>query len=303
MLKKRNILILFLLFAVFVSCKVRYVVSGKTENIRPQKLYRNIENNAFEFENLSLKFSAEVNFGQNTESFSGLIRIKHDSIIWLSLRSFNIEGIRVILSKDSVKFLNRLDNTYYLGDFSFLQKKFELDIDYNTIEAILTNNFFFYPPSSDTAKTVSDFKLCDDSIYHCMSSISKRKYYRFFVDEKGPERIEKKLEKETQDSIVRFWHKNEFEDYLYQTVRVMPALYRVKQMYLENYIQQQRLIINYDNQVLENNQFFPHKIDLEYEAINFYVKLNLSIESVGVNSADMSFPFKITNKYNELKLE
>ncbi|MCK9255964.1 MAG: DUF4292 domain-containing protein [Bacteroidales bacterium] len=303
MFKKQNIIIVFLLLAVLISCKtVRYVNGGKTETIRPQKLYRYLEENSFNFESLSLKFSANLDFAESSQSFSGNIRIKHDSIIWISLRSFNVEGIRVVITKDSVKFINRLDNTYYLGDFSFLQSEYELDIDYSTFEAILSNNFFFYPPSNDTAKSVSDFKLCDDSTYHCMSSISKRKYNRFFVDEKGAERIEKRLERESQDGEKKVWQR-EFEDYYYQTVKVMPGLFRVKEMYLENYLQQQSLLIQYEDQVLVETQFFPQKIFIELSSVNFYIELKMNIESLGVNNIDMSFPFKITNKYKEISLK
>lgn len=305
MFKRQNIIIIFLLLLVLVSCKAaRFINGGKGETIRPHRLYRHLEANRFDFENVNLKFSANVDFGESSQSFGGNIKIKRDSIIWISLRSFNVEGLRVVITKDSVKYINRLDNTYYLGEFSFLQERFAIDVDYNALEAILTNNFFFYPSSEDTAKSVSDFKLCEDSVYHCMTSISKRKYNRFFVDEKGADRIERRLERESQqDSVNRFWQRGEFEDYYYQIVKVMPGLYRVKEMFLENYVQQQSLSIRYEDQVLEDTQFFPSKIFVELSSFIFFVELKLNIESVGVNNTDMSFPFKVTNKYKEISIK
>jgi len=302
--KRQNIIIIFIFLLVLVSCKtIRFVNDGKGEIIRPQRLYRQLEANRFDFENVNLKFSADVELGESSQSFGGNIRIKRDSIIWMSLRSFNVEGLRIVITKDSVKYINRLDNTYYLGEFSFLQDRFAIDVDYNALEAIFTNNFFFYPSSEDTAKSVSDFKLCEDSVYHCMASISKRKYNRFFVDEKGADRIERRLERESQDSVARFWQRGEFEDYYYQIVKVMPGLYRVKEMFLENYVQQQSLSIRYEDQVLEDTQFFPSEIFIELSSFNFFVELKLNIESVGVNNTDMSFPFKVTSKYKEISIQ
>lgn len=285
------------------SCKVIYVNRGKSENIRPAKLYKHIEENAFEYDNLTLKFSAEMLNGESSETFSAIVRSKKDSIIWLSLRSYNIEGARVCITRDSVKYLNRLDNTYYQGDYNFLIDRFQLDIDYNTLESILTNNFFFYPATEDTARTVSDFKQCEDSIYYCMSSISKRKFTKYYVDNKGPERIERKLERESQDTLNRLFNRTETEDFVYQIVKVVPELYRVQSMYIENYVQQQSLFVLYDKQVLVASQFFPHEITLELFTPKFETKVVLHIESVTVNNTDMSFPFKIANKYKEIIIE
>lgn len=288
---------------LMASCKVVYVHNGKSENIRPAKLYKSIDENSFDYNNLTLKFSAEVFNQESSETFSAIARIKKDSIIWLSLRSYNIEGARVCITRDSVKYLNRIDNTYHQGDFSFLTERFNIDIDYITLEHILTNNFFFYPATEDTAKTVSDFKQCDDSIYHCMSSISRRKFTKYYVDDKGPERIERKIERESQDSTGRLFNRSESDDLIYQTIKVVPELYRVRSIYIENYVQQESLYVLYDKQVMVNSQFFPHEISLELFTPKFETKVVLHIESVTVNNTDMSFPFKIADKYKEIKIE
>lgn len=292
-----------MLILLMFSCKVVFVNKEKSENLRPAKLYKSLVDNAFEFENMTLKFSAELFNGETSETFSGIIRIQRDSIIWLSLRSYNIEGARVCITQDSVKYLNRIDNTYYLGDFAFLTDRFQIDMDYKTLESILSNNFFFYPAPEDTAKAINDFKPCDDSIYHCMSSISKRKYVRYYVDDKGQQRIDRRMEKESQDTAGRLFNRYESDELVYQIVKVVPELYRVHDVYVENSFQQQSLYILYGKQALVETQFFPQEITLELLTPKFETKLVLTIESVTVNTTDMSYPFKISDKYQQIIIE
>lgn len=292
-----------MLVLLMFSCKVVFVNKEKSENLRPAKLYKSLVDNAFEYDNMTLKFSAELFNGEASETFSGIIRIQRDSIIWLSLRSYNIEGARVCITQDSVKYLNRIDNTYYLGDFAFLTDRFQIDMDYETLESILSNNFFFYPAPEDTAKAINEFKPCDDSTYHCMSSISKRKYVRYYVDDKGQQRIDRRMEKESQDTANRLFNRYESDELVYQIVKVVPDLYRVHDVYVENSIQQQSLYILYGKQTLIDTQFFPQEITLELLTQKFETKVVLTIESVTVNTTDMSYPFKISDKYQQIIIE
>ena len=285
-----------------ISCKVAYVGGNKGENLRPVKLYRELIENEFEYENLSLKFSAELKFGEESEEFSGIIRMQKDTAIWISLRSYNIEGARFLITKDSVKFINRLEKTYYTGGFNFIKNRFEMDMDYNMIQAIITNSFFFYPTPEDTAKAVADFKPCYDSTLYCMSSISERKYIKYYVDEKNQGRWERKLEKEIEDTVGVENLSLEASEFVFQFVKVMPDLYRTHNMFLENYIQQQSLYVEYGKQYLVDGQYFPHNILIEITTPRFAPVLEINIESVTIDAESMSFPFKISNKYQKIEI-
>ena len=288
---------------MFSACKVAFINRGKTDNVKPNKLYKYIIDNELKYNTLSLKFSATLGSGEEAQTFSGNIRMKKDSIIWVSLRSYNIEGARVCLTIDSIKFINRLDNTYYLGDFSYMAEKFDVDLDYNIIQSIITNSFFFYPTPQDSAKAVADFKPCYDSTCYCMSSVSDRKYSRFFEDDKNTNRIDRKLEKELKDSIDNKGQKNNYSDFIYQIVKVMPEIYRINDIYIENYIQQQSMFISYADQYQIDGQYFPNIISIELLTPKFATTLVINIESVSFDKEEMSYPFKITDKYQEIQLK
>ncbi len=296
-------LVLSLTIILFGSCKTAFVNSGKTENMRPAKLYKSLIENELQYENLSLKFSAEMFIGEESQEFSGMIRMEKDSAIWISLRSYNIEGARILFTQDSVKFINRLEKSYYVGDFEFIKKRFDIDMDFNMIQSIITNTFFFYPETEDISKAVNKFKPCYDSSLYCMSSISERKYEKYYIEDKNQGRWERRLEKEYQDSSVDGDFALEANEFVFQFVKVVPDLYRVHNMFLENYVQEQSLYIEYGNQYLIEGQHFPHEINIELATPKFESKVVIDIESVTMDIASMSFPFKISSKYKEIRIE
>ena len=298
---KISLLVLIITGLFLSSCKVAFVNNGKSENIRPNKLYKHLVDNEFEYDYLTLKFSAEINSGETSETFSGMIRIKRDSIIWISLRAYNIEGARMCITQDSVKFLNRMNSTYYLGDFKFITDRFAVDLDYNSIQSILTNTFFIYPEPDDTTKAIGNYKPCEDSMFYCMSSISQRKYTRYYVDDRKQNKWERKLEKETEASEDQ--NRYESNEFVFQIVKVFPEIYRVKDIFIENYIQQQSLYVRYDKQYRVGSQYFPNEIYLELLSPKFESNLTISIESVSIENESMSFPFKISEKYEEIIIE
>lgn len=89
-----------------------------------------------------------------------------DSVIWLSVTKF-IEVARIKLTPDSVYFLNQLQNEYYVGDYSFLQKNFGLEMDFGILQALFTGNdipvygkltYAAYRHLEDSSKVVFQFK-------------------------------------------------------------------------------------------------------------------------------------------------
>jgi hypothetical protein len=286
-----------------ISCKVAFVGGNKGENLRPTKLYRKMMENEFEYKNLTLKFSAELTVAEEKEEFSGIIRMQKDTAIWISLRSYNIEGARLLITKDSVKFINRLEKTYYTGGFDFIKERFQMDMDYNMLQSIITNTFFFYPTPEDTAKAITDFKPCNDSNLYCMSSISERKYTKYYVDEKSQGRWERRLEKEIEDTLGDSEMLNSTNEFVFQFVKVVPDLYRIHDMFLENYIQQQSLYVEYGKQYLVDGQYFPYNILIEMTTPQFDPVLNINVESLTIDAESMSFPFKISSKYKKIELK
>lgn len=100
----------------------------------------------FSVENLKFDYlssRSKVKFKSDDRSFSSVVqtRIKKDSVIWLSvLPAMGLEAARVLITIDSISILNRLKKEHYAYSYNELVNKYEMPLDYHTIESMFTGN-------------------------------------------------------------------------------------------------------------------------------------------------------------------
>jgi len=67
----------------------------------PEVLFNKLKQNELKFQFLSASFNADAVIDNNHNTFNGNVRIKKDSLIWLSISKMAIEVLRLKLSQDS----------------------------------------------------------------------------------------------------------------------------------------------------------------------------------------------------------
>lgn len=70
------------------------------------------------------------------------IRMKKDSMIWISVNAtiFSYEALRVLITPDSVKVLNRRDKILQLRSVNYLKELVDLPFDFYTLQDLLLGN-------------------------------------------------------------------------------------------------------------------------------------------------------------------
>jgi hypothetical protein len=72
------------------------------------------------------------------------VRLYKDSLIWVSANAIlGIEAMRVMVTKDSVKLLNKLDKVYSARSISYLQEITSLPLDLFTLQDMIVGNPVF----------------------------------------------------------------------------------------------------------------------------------------------------------------
>ena len=96
----------------------------------------------------SAKASVEIASKKQKQRFSATIRLRKDSAIWISITpALGIEAIRVLLTKDSVSYFNRINNEYFSGDYNIVKQTLKIEAGYQLIQAlILGNSYLHYQP-------------------------------------------------------------------------------------------------------------------------------------------------------------
>ena len=108
--------------------------------------------NSLSYKTFSASFNGSFESNDKKLPLKGIIRIKKNEFIWISLRPvISIEIGRVLLTKDSIKYLDRMKNEYFAEDYSYIKKNFGFEMNYTIIESALTNKFFLYPPGNTVA--------------------------------------------------------------------------------------------------------------------------------------------------------
>ncbi|MBK6643722.1 MAG: DUF4292 domain-containing protein [Bacteroidetes bacterium] len=165
------------------SCKTRHkaqVPVVKDEKNPDDKsapdLQQLIYDNSFKVNSFSAKASVKTNIGDQSNSFNINLRIKTDSVIWISVSPLlGIEVARVMITRDSVKFMDRLNNKYSNSDFRFFNDLLNVNIDFEIIQGILTGNLFSYKKNKFNSVYIEDK-------YYILSTLSKRKLKRSLED-------------------------------------------------------------------------------------------------------------------------
>jgi hypothetical protein len=123
------------------SCKTKEVVSHKT-NITPNAdgIVNLMKKKQFDFTTLSLKFNAEVQTEEESNSFSGNIYMVKDSTIWISVQKLGMEAFRFLITADSVKMLDRINKVFIAGDYVVLNKMLKTNFDFDQLQALITGN-------------------------------------------------------------------------------------------------------------------------------------------------------------------
>jgi hypothetical protein len=111
---------------------------------------KKLERNRINFATFSgkVKVNYEGGDGGNNE-FTAFIHIKKDSLIWIKVNALlGIEAFRMVITRDSVKILDKFKKIARLRSVSFLQQEIHLPVDFNTLQDLLIGNPVFLDTSN-----------------------------------------------------------------------------------------------------------------------------------------------------------
>ena len=102
---------------------------------------------------LNAKGKAQINMKGNKQNANLALRLRRDSIIWVSAGLAGIEGVRAVLTHDSVRVLNRIDHTYFSGGYAYLSKLLNVPVTFAQMQALLLGDYL--PAPTGTTPTVA----------------------------------------------------------------------------------------------------------------------------------------------------
>lgn len=111
---------------------------------------------AFDYLTAKSKFSLRSST-QDFENTNVNIRIKKDSLIWLSVTGVGFEVGRGLITPDSIVFLDKFHKEYFVVTYEQLSKQYNFALNFKLLQSIIIGNLPIQPASEDRFYKENEF--------------------------------------------------------------------------------------------------------------------------------------------------
>lgn len=289
---KRNIfqfILVGFLLLWFASCKpARELASVEAKPMSTAKLLKKVEQNAFDYNYFTIKrINCQFETEESKTNFKVTLKAQKNKQILVSISKINIPVGRVLLTPDSVKYVNYLDRNYFLDDYSYLSSFLNIDLDFNSIQAIISNHAFSYRNDEKN----KDFKTFDSFIesgMHVLQSEKDRKIEK--IEEKGKtNKIERRLKRLNDDALI------------VQKMYFNPANYTLTRLIIDDKSNERQMEMTFEDFTKVKSKEYPGLINMNFSSPASDVKLKARMAGFSTEKIT-SFSLKIPDKYQEIKV-
>lgn len=273
-----RLLIFFISVFAIYSCglhsktkkEIRHSV--KKNEMIVDSLVKRMKTNEFNFNTLSLKFSAKYISKKEEQGFNGAIRIVKNEKIWISITPMlGIEAFRVLITQDSVQMVNRLNKTYFKGDYQIVNELLQTPFDFDMLQSFIVGNDFSYYDNSS-------FKLGEDALMYRVSTVNRRKLKNYVRNQSDKDKV------------------------FIQDIWIQPETYKIKTQQIKELSKQNnRLILNYSDFVIAGQYLIPQSVVVDVESEE---KLSIAVNYLKITlNEELSIPFSIPDSYQPFSNE
>ena len=118
---------------------------AKEDSIRfINETFQQLKKNRINFTTFSAKVNVDYKTDDKNYDVNVFVRMYKDSVIWISVNAiFGIEALRVFITRDSVKLLDKQSKEYTFRAVSYLQEVSALPLDLATLQDLIIGNPVF----------------------------------------------------------------------------------------------------------------------------------------------------------------
>ena len=166
---------------LFSSCKTHKTLTGVTSIKRSDtiaiirdeagKLIQKTNENRIPYDWLATRIRVEYSDSQQSQDFTAVVRMRRDSILWMSLQGpFGIEGARILISRDTAKLVNKLSGEYLCQPISYLSSILPMQADMTILQDFILGYYMQF------AGATPDYRGMEDSLYLIQSESAQMRY-------------------------------------------------------------------------------------------------------------------------------
>lgn len=255
------LIILWVLLAL-QSCKslVQYIEPENTED--NLALIEKIEQQGLEFENLEIKAKIMADFIDRKHPLKVSIRIKRDSIIWVSLNlNTGLPVGKASFTPDTIKILDRVNDVIYMGNYEQLKRRKGINLNYDILQSVIVNELW---KNNTASLEIVDKKIQKNKKYNNL-------FYVVSPSDSAQVSITYKVNKET-DKIETVHFRDDknsfFAEYSHFETLFQKLFPRLLAITINSVDKQEKMEIEITKVQVQKNQKYPFKIIKRFEINN-----------------------------------
>lgn len=277
----KRILLLIIPVVLIISCKTpsRKVLTSETEYYNASGLKHEnsalllskLQKRRFDYHWISAHFSFDMDVDSSHTSFGGTVRIRKDSIIWMTISPLlGIEVARIMLNKDSAQFIDKIHDKYFKGNYDYIDSLLDDDIDYELVQSVMVgSNLDFYKDSTK-------LKGYYDGKQYLLSTVTRRKAKKILF----------------KNAVIRAKSDVQF-------IWFDPKDYHINRIRLEDFVNHRTFDAFYSDFQQVDSVMFPSHIQYVITAEKT-IKIDLVYKKIYFKTQEET-PFNILPKYERIQ--
>lgn len=282
---------------LLMSCRSKRDVAVREYPAKStQELIDWIQQGAAEYETFNAKVSADVRAEGRNNSFRATLRIRRDSAIWVSVSpAMGIEVFRLLCTQDSVKYIDKIKNKYFIGTYQKLNELTNSDLTFAGLEDILVGNPLYFLPELR-------YRSRNDNVGYMLATRNSNRLRRA-VGGSGQETPELPLdttgERQIERRIMRLQDRLDEDELIARQYWLHHESGKVVQTVFTDLQSELFLHAAYSDHEDVSGQLFPGRIQVTLGNTQEQATFRLSYSRVRINEP-VSMPFSIPDKYEQV---
>jgi hypothetical protein len=239
--------------AVLVDSNSKPTITIDENAISSQKIIKNHYNNKSDFSTLYIRSSAKYRDEKQSQNVSAEIKIKKGEKILVSIRFLGITMAKALITPNEVKYYEKINGTYFEGDYASLSEWLGTDLDFEKIQNMLVGK-----PIDDLTQQDYAYELTDK--FYKLSAVKDKTEKTFSFESKNYLLKKQEISQPEKDRTFAVNYPN-FQDF---ALAILPANLEINAMQKKG---KTEISIDYNSVTFNEDLSFPYSVPDGYDRI------------------------------------
>lgn len=252
--------VLLVVFLASCKSKANLVDSNSKPNvaidenaITAPKIIENHYNNKSDFSTLYIRSSAKYRDEKQSQNVSAEIKIKKGEKILVSIRFLGITMAKALITPKEVKYYEKINGTFFEGDYASLSEWLGTDLDFNKIQSMLIGK-----PIDDLTQQDYVYELTDK--FYKLTAVANKTEKAFFFETKNYLLKKQEIAQPEKERTFTVTYPN-FQDF---PLAILPANLQINADQKKG---KTEISIEYNTVTFNEDLSFPYSVPEGYERI------------------------------------